>query len=90
MPSLGEVNATVGGRLKDRIRHLGQRTSITLGELGRRRAIANEEAAVILELLAGAGAFQPAGEGDARGPPDVWCDVVHVVLPVSLRFRANS
>jgi hypothetical protein len=80
------VNAAVYGRPEDRVRHLGQRTSIALGELGRRRAVPGEQTPVVFKLLAGAGAFQPAVEGDPRGPPDEWFDVAHVVLASRCAF----
>jgi hypothetical protein len=67
MPALDQVNTTVGGRAEDRVRHLGQRVPITLGKFGSRRAVPDQEAAVVLELLAAAGTLQPAVEGDARG-----------------------
>jgi hypothetical protein len=59
------VNAAILGRPKDRVRHLGQRAPIMVGEVGRGRAIPDQQTSVILELLARAGAFQPAIEGDA-------------------------
>jgi hypothetical protein len=65
VPALDQVNAAVPGRPESRVRHLGQRAPVALGELGRRRAVPGQQAPVVFELLAGAGAFQPAVEGNA-------------------------
>jgi hypothetical protein len=70
--ALDQVDEPVLGCLQRRVGHLGQRPPLILSEIRRRRAIPDQVAAVIRELLAGLGALDPGEALRARAVSLKW------------------